>query len=404
MTPGIGWQPGCQHGGMSANGTGEQPTRPCVFDVRTVTRSGGGPEKTILLGARYLAERGWPVHCIYLHPPGDPGFQALRRKAQTLEVPLVEIEDRGPLDFRTVKRLLRLCRTVQPAIWHGHDYKADALGWLIHRFYPMRLVSTVHGWGVPGRRVKFYHFIHRLCLRGFDKVFCVSAELRTVCLQAGIVPSICEVLENGVDCNEFRMTGDRSTAKRLLGLPPDQVVLGYVGRLSPEKNLALLIETLADLSRRGCPAYVVIVGDGSERAALSALAERLGIASRVLFTGYVADPRPYYSAMDAFLLPSHSEGLPNVLLEAMAMELPSVCTAVGGIPQVIRHEENGLLLPSASTAAIVDAVLRLRSNPDLCRRLGRAAREYVATSHSFFRRMERLCAEYVRLVESSAGV
>jgi glycosyltransferase involved in cell wall biosynthesis len=377
---------------------------PIVLDVRTVTETGGGPEKTILLGARWLQDRGWPAYCVYLHPPGDLGFETIRNKVSSLGVArFIELEDRGPLDWRLVGRLVALCREIKPAIWHGHDYKSDALGWLIHRFYPLKLVSTVHGWGVPGRRVWLYHWIHRLCLRGFDQVLCVSAEQYAVCRRAGIPPAICEVLENGVDCQAFRPAVDSAARKHSLGIVPNRFVLGYVGRFSKEKNLALLLDVARKLIERTSDVHLLLVGDGPERRDLHVHAERLGITGHVTFTGYATDPRPYYSAMDAFILLSRSEGLPNVLLEAMAMGIPAICTPVGGIPGVIDPDNTGLLVSLDDVSAIVAAVQRLMDNPQLAARLGQNGRQHVETHYSFDRRMERLCGIYRDLVSRDAS-
>ncbi len=368
---------------------------PVVFDVRTVTETGGGPEKTILLGARWFEDRHWPVYCVYLHPPGDPGFEAIRQKAAELRLSyFLHLDDRGPLDGRLLRRLLALCRQHRPVIWHGHDYKSDALGWLIHRFHPMKLVSTVHGWGVPGRRVWLYHWIHRLCLRGFDRVFCVSAEQYTICRQSGIPPGICEVLENGVDCEFFRPQVNRDEKKEALGIPPNRFVLGYVGRLSPEKNLTLLLDVARKLLAQNCEVHVLLVGDGPERRALSEHAHRIGIADHITFAGYAADPRPYYAAMDVFLLLSRSEGLPNVLLEALATGLPVICTPVGGIPNVIESGRNGLVVPLEDVPSPTAAIQQVMTDPKLARRLGEAGRQTVVSRYSFEHRMERLCQSY----------
>src|SRR5437660_11805420 len=99
---------------------------PVVLDARVVTGSGGGPEKTILNSPRFLLPLGYRMVCAYLHPPGDPGFEVLRQKAEQLQAPLESILDRGPWDWRVVTKLLALCRRERVAIWHGHDYKSNA--------------------------------------------------------------------------------------------------------------------------------------------------------------------------------------------------------------------------------------------------------------------------------------
>src|SRR5437762_2448415 len=96
--------------------------RPVVLDARVVSGTGGGPDKTILNSPRFLEPLGYRMLCSYLHPPGDPGFEVLRKRADQLQAPLAEIIDRGPFDLRVVRELVRLCRRERVAIYHGHDY------------------------------------------------------------------------------------------------------------------------------------------------------------------------------------------------------------------------------------------------------------------------------------------
>lgn len=364
--------------------------RPTILEVRTVTGTGGGPEKTILLGTRWLKARGWPIHIVYLHPPADTAFEVICNRARELDVPLIDFEDRGPLDFRTIRRLFRLVRRLGNVIWHGHDYKADALGWFLHRVHPMTLLSTVHGWGVYAPRVHFYHFIHKLCLRGFDRVVCVSPSLREECIRAGIPPSICEMLPNGVDCEEFAPPSSREDAKRRLGLPASCPVVGYVGRLSAEKDLGTLLRGLARLMENGVAVHALIVGHGPVRDELHNTIRQFSLDQHVSLVGHAPDPRPYYAAMDVFVLPSLREGLPNVLLEAMAMAVPVVATRVGGIPQLVHDGETGVLISPGDDRALADAVKQLMGDPVRAATLGESARRYVKTHYSFDRRMERL--------------
>ena len=116
-----------------------------VLETRVVNGTGGGPDKTILNTPRFLAGTGYPTLCAYMHPPGDPGFETLRKKAEQWQAPLFSIPDRGFWDWRVIGKLLEVCRRERVAIWHGHDYKSNALGLLLRRFWPMRLVTTVHG-------------------------------------------------------------------------------------------------------------------------------------------------------------------------------------------------------------------------------------------------------------------
>ena len=167
-----------------------RPHVPVVLDVRVVSGTGGGPDKTILNSPRHLERAGYRMVCAYLHPPGDPGFDVIRGKAQLRRAPLVSVPDGGPLDWRVLPRLLEICRRERVRIWHGHDYKSNALGLLLSKFWPMRLVTTVHGWVQHTRRTPLYYAIDRVCLPFYEKVFCVSPDLYQLCRRRGVSSAV----------------------------------------------------------------------------------------------------------------------------------------------------------------------------------------------------------------------
>jgi len=157
--------------------TVNHPTDRTVLHVRVVTETGGGPEKTILNSPAHLEKRGYRGVCAYLHPPHDPGFAEIQKRARELDVDLISVPDRGPWDLRVVWQLLKLCREKKVTIWHGHDYKSNALGLLLKRFWPIRMVTTVHGWVQHTTRTPLYYRIDQLCLPRYEKVICVSEDL-----------------------------------------------------------------------------------------------------------------------------------------------------------------------------------------------------------------------------------
>jgi glycosyltransferase involved in cell wall biosynthesis len=371
---------------------------PVVLDARVTTDTGGGPEKTILNSPRFLAPLGYRMVCAFMHPPGDPGFQEQRRKAERWRAPLVSVPDRGPWDLRVLRQMLALCRRERVRIWHAHDYKSNTLGLLLKPFWPMRLVTTVHGWGVLGPRLPLYYRIDRRCLPRYERVVCVSEKLYEECLECGVDRRRCVLVENGIDTEEFRRHHGRDEAKRRLGIPPGRWLIGAAGRLSAEKGFDLLIRCVDDLARRGLDVGLVIVGKGEEGAALRGLVTDLRLADRVHLAGYQADLRPFYEAMDAYALSSYSEGLPNVLLEAMALEVPVVATRVGGVPRLITDGENGLLVQPHRGEDLSCALLRLRGNHDLRAYLARAGRRTIEDQYSFGVRMRNLAAMYDELL------
>jgi glycosyltransferase involved in cell wall biosynthesis len=365
-----------------------------ILDTRVVAGSGGGPDKTIINSPRFLSRTGYRMLCAYLHPPGDAGFEMLRRKAADAGTELLSVPDRGPLDWTIVPKMLELCRHHKVAVWHGHDYKTNALGLILNRWHPMRLVTTVHGWVRQTLRTPVYYAVDRACLPRYERVYCVSPDLHERCVALGVPESRCELLENGIDVDAYQRLCDTAAAKERLGLPPARPVIGAAGRLSPEKGFDLLLQAAADLRRRGHDLSVLIAGEGPERARLEHLARALGLGDRCRLLGYRADLRPIYEAMDVYALSSHREGLPNVLLEAMAMGVPVAATRINGVPRLVADGDNGLLVPPGDAAALAEVLGRLLRDIGLRRVLAAAGRQTVEGRYSFARRMGRLSASY----------
>ncbi len=359
-----------------------------VLHVRTIVGHGGGPEKTILRSPRRLAERGYSALCAYLHPPDDPGLVELERRAARAQAPIVSVPDRGPLDWRPLGTLARLCRAEKVAIWHAHDYKTNLLGLLLRRSWPMRLVTTVHGWTDRTGRAPLYHWLDRRLLAHYDRVICVTESLREECLGLGTPTERCHFVPNAIeapaDPPALRRRGTEGAGCRL----------GAVGRLSPEKGFDLLIRAADELLRRGWDVSLRIAGDGPARADLERLIGDLGRGDRIALVGHLGDPGELYRDVDAFVLSSRREGLPNVLLEAMAFALPCLATKVGGVGPMLRNGHDGLLAEPDSIPALVGGLERLLEDASLGARLGRAARETVLRTYSFERRMQRICEIY----------
>jgi glycosyltransferase involved in cell wall biosynthesis len=371
-----------------------------VLDSRVVTGSGGGPEKTILNSPRFLSAAGYRMLCAYMHPPGDPGFEQLRQKALAAQAPLYSVSDRGPWDWRVLVQLLRICRRERVEIWHGHDYKSNALGLLLRRFWPMRLVSTVHGWVRQTRRTPLYYKIDELCLPHYEAIICVSKDLQERCIACGVPAQRCQLIENAIDTEEYSRRIGTDEAKKSLGLTPGRFLIGAVGRLSSEKGFEVLIRATDQLLKTDAQVELAIIGVGEQKDQLQALIAQLGRQDRIRLWGYRADVRDLYAAMDIFALSSVREGLPNVLLEAMAMEVPVVATRIAGIPSLIQDGQNGLLVEPSCARSLTEALTRLLEDAALRIRLRQAARATVENQHSFFVRMQKLSALYDQLLRN----
>lgn len=386
-------------------GNSASPSNPVVvLDARVVSGPGGGPDKTILNSPRFLTAAGYRNLCAYLHPPDDPGFEQLRMRAQAAEAPLLAIPDRGPWDWRVIGRMLDICRRERVAIWHGHDYKSNALGLLLRRFWPMRLVTTVHGWVKHTRRTPLYYRIDRFCLPRYERVICVSKDLHEECLALNVPAERCLLIENGIDLAEYSRTNTVAEARLPLGIPPGRLVVGAIGRLSAEKGFDLLIRAVDRLIRAGLDVELLIAGEGEEEPRLRALATELGCGERVHLLGYRANVKELYQAFDVFALSSLREGLPNVLLEAMALEVPVLATRIAGVPRLIDGKTSGLLIQPGSVDELTRALERLLGDAELRRRLARSGRETIASRYSFAERMRKIQAVYDDVLGQSSSL
>ncbi len=374
---------------------------PLVLHVRTVSGAGGGPDKTILRSPRAIDPHRYRMAVACVYPAGDPGFDTIRRRAAALDCPLIELPERGPADPRTPWRLLRLCRRLGVAVWHGHDYKSDLLGVALRRLHPMRVVTTAHGFIRKDARTRLYTRLGDAALRRCDHAIAVSPAIARHCRDLGLPPGRVSLIPNAIDLDECRRQHDRDDARAALGIRPDAIAIGVVGRLSTEKGVDRAIRTLAALRPRRSMLELHVVGDGPQREALERLAGQLGVAGAARFWGWREDARAIVEALDALLVPSHTEGLPNAALEAMALGVPVAATAVGALPELLDHGRCGVLLEPGDVTAWVDPLTALLSDDARRDELGAAARRRVERHYAFSRRMAAVADVYDHVLHAT---
>lgn len=374
-----------------------QVEAPVVLHTRVVSGQGGGPEKTILNSPRFLEEYGYRSLCAYMHPPDDPGFDQLVQRAAQAGATLLSVPDRGIRDFSVFRRMLEICKSENVTVWHGHDYKSNFLGLLLRRYHPMRLVSTVHGWVKYTKKTPLYYWVDKQCLKRYERIICVSDDLHENCLQAGVPADRCQVIDNAIDTAAFRRTLSTAEAKAKAGLPSSGLLIGAVGRLSQEKGFEHLIRAVSQLNS-GQEVHLTIAGEGDARKPLEDLIATQRHPERFHLLGHRSDIDVLFQAMDVFALSSLREGLPNVLLEAMALEVPVVATRIAGIPKLVHDRQNGLLIEPGDESSLEAALRELADSSDLRVRYACAGRETIEQDFSFDHRMQNIAALYDALL------
>ena len=218
--------------------------------------------------------------------------------------------------------------------------------------------------------------------------------MQATCLKAGVRKDRCHWINNAIDTTQFRRSLSILEAKQKFGLDPSRRLIGAVGRLSVEKGFDILVRAVQHLLAAGLNVELIIVGEGDERKRLESQIAELNLQDRIKLLGFRSDTVELYQAFDLFALSSYREGLPNVLLEAMALEVPVVSTNVAGIPKLVTHQQDGLLVEPGQPESLANAMQSVLENSPLSRSLSQAARKTIEDKFSFDRRMEKVARVY----------
>lgn len=377
----------------------------------------GGPARHVALLNAGLESRGHRTLLVF--GALDTGEASLEGPAVESGIPLVRVEDlgrhvRATSDLRAFIALLRLIFRERPDVVHTHTAKAGTLG---------RLAATAYNWTRPrGRRALVVHTFHGHVFEGYFSPFVnrlVRLTERTLARVSDVIITISPrqqhdivtrfavapaektvVVPLGLDLDRLlEMPEGAASLRASIGAAPDDVIVGYAGRMVPVKDLPTLIHAFAKAQAAVPALRLVLAGDGPERARAEALARQHGVARRVHFMSWVDDLPRFYAALDVFALSSLNEGTPVAAIEAMAAARPVVSTEVGGVPDVVEPGVCGLLVPAQAPDAMAAALVRLALEPSLRRSMGAAGRARVRERYSHL----RLVDDIERLYQTKLG-
>ena len=381
------------------------------------SRSLAGPERHLLELLPGLGERGYrtEVALLYRRRPGDPVEHPLLGRLAAAAIPAFQIDDPDRAGRAARRALAARLRRGDIAALHGHDPKSD---WLIVRALgaagsasggesPRRL-ATLHLYTRETLPLRLYRRLDLRLLRRFAGVIAVTPALAAELAGSARRPGgpMTRVVANGIDGGRLRaqaaaaLPAVRAELARFAwqgggggaGDPADLTasrLLVAAGRLARQKGFDLLLEALPAVVARHPGVRLLIAGDGPERPALTAQVARLELGGRVRFLGERSDLAALVAAADGFVLPSRSEGAPYVLLEAMALAVPVVATAVGGVAELLGSGSQGALVPAGDPAALARSIVELLQFPEAARQRAGLAAAAVAGRFS----AERMAAE-----------
>lgn len=384
---------------LDAGIPGKRPTH-VLFLVDRFPNTLGGAERVLLRTTRLLLERGY--RCSVVTFEGDPRFRDIR---PPFDCPFYVFPLRRTYDANAIRvglKLRRFIRSEQVDIAHTFFSTSDLWGGFIAKSArcPV-LISSRRDMGIER---SFKHQVaYRLIGGLFDQVQAVSEQVRIQTIaQDRISAAKVVTLHNGVDLDEIRKTVP-SRVRKILGVESAAPLIVSVGNIRPVKGFDVMLEAAAKVCRRFPRAIFAIVGGIYDQEYYQWLKQQittLKLQDNVRFLGYTENAVPLLKGCDIYCQCSRSEGLPNSVLEAMACGLPCVATAVGGTPEVIAHQRNGLLVSSDDPNSCAEQILDLLEDPASRRRLGQAAERTIAENFTSRIMVDRLIKYYEEILAS----
>jgi glycosyltransferase involved in cell wall biosynthesis len=376
-------------------GVASPPSAPGAGPLRVghliASNFAGGPEKQILGLSVALAAHGWSSVI--------GSFRERRDQVEILDLARARgfetfmLDTRCPYSPAAAVQLRRSARRGALDVLVTHGYKANLIGALAN--WPARYLQLpiLRGYTAEDAKLRLYEAIDRRLLRRFPRVLCVSDATRRLAIGFGLRPERLAVLHNAIDAPRAVSPRD---LRAEFQLPAGARLLVAAGRLSREKGHHLLIAALEILRAESPPIALLIFGSGREAPTLRAQIAAAGLDTQIKLGGFEPDILPVLAAADLVVNPSLTEGLPNVLLEALALRRPVVATAVGGVAELVAPGERGRLVAAGDPGALAAAIRAAFTEPQRTAALAEAGYRHLLAEFTFARQADvfmRLCHE-----------
>jgi glycosyltransferase involved in cell wall biosynthesis len=305
-----------------------------------------------------------------------------------------QIKETGSLDLNIFRQVLNYIDENNIHILHTHEFRSDLIGLVCAKIRKIPIITTLHGWIANGLKGKFYVILDKAILRFFDHIIVVSNIMKEQVQKLRVPESKISVLYNSLIIDRYQPHRSDNTFRRELGLDENTVLVGNIGRLSPEKGQDIFIHAANEVSKKYKNIRFVLIGIGPDQERLERLAEQLCIENMIIFTGYRNDMLSIYNSLNLVVQSSHTEGMPNVILEALLMEVPVVATNVGGTSEIIKDYKSGVLIPASDHQIITKKIMEYMENSDLYIKMANMAKMDVQQHFNFQDRTRRLMSLY----------
>ena len=371
-----------------------QVKSPLIMHVRA-TNFFGGPEKQIF---EHISRSRNYQHAVVTFIDG-PTKNELSEKCIEANIPVYSLTARNAFDPLMVVKLRSAIVSLAPSLICSHGYRPTILLTLATIGMKIPIIGFARGFTAENPKVAFFEFWERRALAGMFGIICVCQAQKQQLERMGVHAKKWWTVHNAVAVHEG--TPDPLVAEQIrksLGILEDGALIVCAGRLSPEKGQKDLLQAISMIRGSDRKACFVICGDGPCRESLEQEAVSLGISDRVRFAGFRRDLLEIFSIMDLLVLPSYTEGLPNVILEAFSCAKPVVATKVGGVPEIVENGRNGFLIPPGRPNLLAQAIESCLDSADLMESMGRSGRNLVISKFSFEEQTRKIESIYKEIL------
>jgi len=322
---------------------------------------------------------------------------------ENLGIPFEKLPQSSIVDPAPIKTVSSLIHNKHFDIIQSHGYKSAFIAFFARYFVKVPWVAFLHGHTTENLKVKLYHALEFKLVKHADRIITVSQEMRDRLVSRGLPAEKTVVIRNSLSPEQFASSVTGEDLRERFGVSPDEKLIGVIGRFSSEKGVDIFLKAFKMLIQSELPVKAILVGEGSMENELRDFCLTQQINDRVIFAGYQQNIAEFYPILDLMVLPSRSEGLPNVALEALHFGVPVVATDVGGTSEVIIDGETGLLVPSEAVELMRVAIYKLFTDIEMRSHVIEQGKQHLLTNFSPQSRVQKIESIYSELAQKRTG-
>lgn len=357
-----------------------------------------GAERVILTLGQKIDKKRFKLSVLCMRSEDGNG-EKLISKTDELGIQNIPVNVKGRMDFNAILNIRKIFRENTVSIFHSHDFKSNFYGLLASINLPIKRVTTAHGSTRDSIMKRAYLFWdERVGYRFFDKIVAVSENTGRELTKKHVNLEKIEIIQNGLDLESMEKEGDREGFEKPFNIFNRDKIFAVIGRLYPDKGHQYFLHAFSKLSQKDPSIKGLVLGDGPAKEKITRTIHTLKLENRVSLCGVRPDMKNVYNQIDFLIIPSLREGLPYVLLEAMASKVPVLATAVGDIPLLVENGVTGYLVAPGESEGLEKGMIDLLTNPIRAREMADRAYRVVVEKFSADRMVRKTEKLYTSLV------